>query len=959
MLLPRILVHTTHISYTLRMKKIKLLATALAVCLLLVGCASTSKKVKNGTPLVWDAANKKGQLSNGMSYYVRKNSEPKNRITLRLAVKAGSCMEDDDQKGVAHFVEHMAFNGTEHFEKSAIVDYFEKIGMNFGADLNAYTTFEQTVYQLEVPADDPEMLETALLILKDWATAITFDQEQVDLERGVVTEEWRLSQGLQGRVSDAQIALLMKDSRFADRLPIGDMDVIKNVSRDRVVDFYKKWYRPEFMSLVIVGDAETDVLESALKKTMGEIPASTSKLKLPKYTVPVQKDQNISFLKDPEQAYTIIQIFSQEEDTTPSTTVEDIRKNTARNIGDYVFNQRLNELAMTPDSVWLQAFNSSATISNFTTFYYMTVVPKDGMFTECLQKVLDEYDRFMNFGVTESEVARIKTAFLAETEQNYNNRDKTYSSIFAENIVTADITGAILVDDTEYYNLMKEIIPAITIEEINTECRNAIADRGNLMFVQSSDKTELPSKEEILKIWKNRSNSNLSAYQDDVSDDQLMVRPAAKGKVTSKKEIAELGVNEYILENGVRILTKKTDFEADTIIVRASSKGGTYQVSDEDVPSVNAGLNYVLLSGLNGMSYNQLIKKLTALNVGMNGDVTNTQEYLQGNIKADRIEPLLQLMYLFFTTEQFTKDGWNTLMPMLKEEARGFGSQPSQVFNARINEILYGNDIRYAPFNSDYVSKINQESAKKVFKERFGNPADFTYTFVGDIDEAELIDLCSYYLGTLKTSSDREETVYKYYNFPNGKISETVKKGIDKQGYTFMAFGGDLPAEPDIEVSFKEEFILYELEDLLNIKLRESIREDKSGSYGVGVDCNIEGYPKRFHRTQIGFGCEPERGEELADEVIAQIKKIQSEPISEDDIAKLKETARRERETNLRSNSWWLGKIEAVLVFTYQPLWYASDIEKAINWITVENIQAAANKYLNTENYVQVFLQPE
>ncbi len=943
------------------MSKIKfvLAAALVAVSLLSVGCVSTSKKVKNGTPLVWDPANKTGQLSNGMSYYVRKNSEPNNRITLRLVVKAGSCMEEEDQKGVAHFVEHLAFNGTEHFEKSAIIDYFEKIGMNFGADLNAYTSFEQTVYMLEVPADDPKMLETALLIMKDWASAISFDSEQVDMERGVVTEEWRLSQGLQGRVSDAQIALLMKDSRFAERLPIGDMDIIKNVPRDRVVDFYKKWYRPEFMSIVAVGDAETDVLENAIKNTMGAIPASSGKVKLPKYKVPVQKGNNISIFKDPEQNYSIIQIFSQEENEAPSTTVEDIRRNTARNIGAYVLNQRLSEIAMTPDSKWLQAINSAAGLSNFTTFYYLGIVPKEGMFKECLQAALDEYDRFMTFGVTESEVTRIKSALLANNEQSFNNKDKTASSIFADNIVNAELTGSILVDDTEYYNLMKEMIPSITVEEINKECRDAIVDRGNLMLIQASDKTELPTEEEILEIWKNSSNSEITAYQDDVSDNQLMVRPSAKGKIASSKEIPELGVKEYVFENGIRILTKKTDFEADTVIMKASSKGGTYQVKDSDVPSANACLDYVLLSGLNGMTYNQLIKKLSASQVGLNFNITTTQELFQGNCKADQAEIMLQLLNLMFTTETFTDEAWQTIMPMYYEQAKGFGLQPNDVYNAKIKEILFGNDIRYAPFDLDFVAKMSPESAKKVYKERFGNPADFTYTFIGDFDEAELLDLCSYYLGSLKTSKNREETVYKYYKFPSKITTETVKKGIDKQGYVYIAFGGDLPAESDLEKSFEESLIISQLNELLNIRLREVIREDKSGAYGVSVSCNIDGWPKRFHRSEISFGCEPERCEELADEVINQLKILQNEPISKDYIEKLQETARRSRETSLRNNWWWLNRIEASLVFTYQPLWFASDIEKAISWITPENLQAAAKKYLNTENYVQVFLKPE
>lgn len=268
------------------LKSVLVFATVLALgCI--ISCASSKKiSFNNDTPLTMDSSIKQGKLENGMSYFVQKNGEPKNRIVLRLVVNAGSCMEDEDQKGVAHFIEHLAFNGTEHFEKSAIVDYFEKIGMNFGADLNAYTSFEETVYKLEIPADDPAMLETALLILKDWACGITFPEEEIEKERGVVTEEWRLRQGLQGRISDKQIPFLLADSRFEERLPIGSMDVIENISRDRILDFYKKWYRPEIMSVIVVGDAEESVLESAVKNVMSAIPASEEKISVSPFTVP-------------------------------------------------------------------------------------------------------------------------------------------------------------------------------------------------------------------------------------------------------------------------------------------------------------------------------------------------------------------------------------------------------------------------------------------------------------------------------------------------------------------------------------------------------------------------------------------------------------------------------------------------------------------------------------------------
>ena len=400
----------------------RIFVSVLISALFFTGCASTSKgkkSITSETPVEWDSAIVRGKLENGMSYYVRKNGIPANRISLRLVVNAGSAMEDDDQKGVAHFVEHLAFNGTENFEKSAIVDYFEKIGMNFGADLNAYTSFEQTVYMLEIPADDPKMLETAMLILHDWACAITFPQEEVDKERGVVTEEWRLRQNLNGRVSDKECEILLKDSRFVDRLPIGDMDVIKNVSRDRVVDFYKKWYRPEIMSVIAVGDVDTSILEKAITTAMSKIPASKEKLTIPEFRVPVPSEKSLYIMKDSEQAYTNVFLFNPVENFKVRETEEDIRTLIAKEIASRIFNTRMNEITNSPEATWLYAGSSEVGLTNFSLDEYLVVCPKSGIFSASMQAFFDELDKFLIYGVTQTEMDRIKMSILSQEELNY------------------------------------------------------------------------------------------------------------------------------------------------------------------------------------------------------------------------------------------------------------------------------------------------------------------------------------------------------------------------------------------------------------------------------------------------------------------------------------------------------------------------------------------------------------
>ncbi len=935
-------------------------AVLIVTAVLFVGCASASKKEKNAELLIVNPAIKTGDFGNGMNYYILKNSEPKNRILLRLVVNAGSCMEEEDQKGVAHFIEHLAFNGTEHFEKQAIVDYFEKIGMNFGADLNAYTSFEQTVYMLEIPADNPEILETAILILHDWACAVTFPLEEIEKERGVVTEEWRLGQGFRGRITNTMIPFILKDSAYSERLPIGDMDVIKNVSRERILDFYKKWYRPDLMSVVVVGDAEVSDIESALKKTMCTIPTSKDKLKRPEFAVPAQKDKSILIMKDAEQNSTEIDIFKLNENYKPVKTKDEYKRLMARVIGQTVLNQRISEIANTPEAKWFYGGMGSSSFSNGANFDVLTLAPKDGQFEECLKAFFDECDRISTFGVTAPEVERIRQYYFSQADLILNNKDTTPSSEFASDIIQYCTEGEIPFESEYYSELLRETINAITIEEINAALKKELSERMNLMFILASDKVQdLPDEQQIMDIWKNYKNQEIAAYEDDADGKDIMERPAKIGTVVSKKEIPEVGANEYMLSNGIRVITKKTDFEKDYVYINISSKGGSYLVKDDEVPGVGSCLSYALYSGFDGMTFNQLRKKIVDKNISLSFNVSTTQEKFYGGCRPADVDAFLQIIHLFMVKPQFTQEGWAVTYSALENSAKGFGLSPDDLFYAKVNEFLYGDDIRFTPFDMDYLAKMTPELSEKVYRERFANPADFTYVFVGDFDEDSLIESCCAFVGSMPTTDKKEETVYKYHNFPKGIQNAVVNKGQDEQGRVYIGFGGSLPAQKDAELAYKEDIIINYLEDLLDIRLREIIREDKSGSYGISVNCGIDGYPERFHRSSINFGCEPKREQELVDEVINQIKIIQNEPISPEYIEKIRESVRRNRETNLRNNNWWMNRLVYSLVFDYEPLWVSGNVEKSIEWITAENIQAAAKKYLDTSNYFTVFLKPE
>ena len=936
-------------------------AAALVASLLLVTGCSTSKveNKSNGNQLVLDSAVKQGKLDNGMSYFIRENGEPKNRIQLRLVVKAGSCMEDEDQKGIAHFVEHMCFNGTENFEKSAIVDYFESIGMSFGPEVNAETSFEHTVYMLELPADNPEILKTSLLVLHDWACSVTFDPVEFEKERGVIIEEWRQrTQGVNWRVAMKEVGLVLKDSRYEKRLPIGDINVIKNIKLDRVVDFYKKWYRPENMAVVAVGDIKADVLEKAIKEVMGTIPASEKETKVPSFKVPLQTEKSITILRDKELSVTEICIFQQLEESKPVTTIEQIREGFISNIVMSIFNQRCHEKTSLPDAEWLTA---SSGMIDFTRKNYnlmLDMVPKAGRFKEALKAFIDEYERFLKYGVTETELERVKKSMLQGLQQSYENKDKHSSINYVNSLVNYYTLGNIFTTEEDSLKISTKIINEITAEEILELTKKILADRGTMMLIIAPESADIPSEKEIVDIWKNY-ESEAEAYKDDVVSETFMKKPSNKGKIIEKKALKELGGTQYTFENGVKIITKKTDFKKDSIAIYGGSKGGIYQLKEEEIPSAQISIDYSNLSGRGGITYSQFQKISTTKNLAVSIGMNNTREFFNATANKNNLEESLQLINLMFTKPQFGEDAWKTIYTQYSEIADSYGAKPMQVFSDKINELVMGKNIYSAPFNKDYVKKMDPKIAEKVYRERFANPADFTFIFVGDFNEKELVDLCAYYFGSLKTNDKFDETKYVYFPFPKESKSIVVNKGIDDKGHIYMAFGDSLPVCDDLDVKFRENEIIHQLASLLNIRLREVIREDKSGSYGVSTNGYIDGWPERYYRVSIEFGCEPARQDELYETVIDTIKEIQKGNISDDLIEKLKETYIRTTETNMRNNYWWLNRFTAEVLFEYEPTWFTKDTGKVAEWITKEALVEAANKYLNTDVVLKAYLKPE
>ena len=945
------------------MKKFKSLIILAFAFVLLAGCASNkAAKAEGEFKLNPDVLT--GQLDNGMTYYVLKNAYPENRISLRLAVKVGSIAESDKESGVAHLIEHMCFNGTEHFEKNSLISYAESIGMDFGAEVNAYTSFEETVYQLEIPADNPEFLETALLIFHDWASAVTFDPEELDKERGVVIEEWRGRLGLNGRMVDAVLPFELADSPYVDRLPIGKVEVISNISRDEVVAFYKKWYQPQNMAVVIAGDLEPAAVEKLIKEKMGIIPAAKEKNILAKGYVPARTQKDVLIFPDPEWSYTQVQLVSLDEENKPLTSEADLRRYYLTRIVDEAMNARFSEVTTSPEAPWLLAQATNYTETNSATFNGLVFVPKDGMLWDAFARILDELDRALLFGITQSEFERVRDSILVIENQWYDGAETIVSQNRVAGLVNYFVKGEMFISDLDFITAARKVLGDISLDEVNKRLTEIYQGRGmlNMIYIPQALADQMPPKEEIINFWENyTSQAEMTAYEDTAAQGELMERPAEKAKVASTKELKELGTNEYILANGVRILVKKTDFDKSMVYMGAISKGGASLVSDADYASAIYSPLYTIYSGIGGMDINQLQKFLSDKAVGFNIAIDEREEKIVGQSNPAGVETLLQLVNRIIVEPQFTDTGYNYSYLMLDTQAKQYGMQPADEWSAQISKLLYGDSIRhYTAISPELVAGFDRAKAEKIFKERFGNIADFTFVFVGDINEEELVDLCCYYLGTIPgDTKKKEDGKYEPYSFPKGISEKVVKKGQEDMGKVFIGFGGNLPPSKNVEETYRDIALMEQLRSLVDIRLREIIREDKGGTYGVSVYTNMDGYPDRYYEFQITFGCEPAREEELTAEVIAALNELRAKPVDSSYIEKLKESYRRSFEANQKNSSWWFDILNAIEVLTYMPVEAACDPAWVTDITTAQVLQELAQKYLDTSNYAAVYLQPE
>ncbi|MFQ5702646.1 MAG: M16 family metallopeptidase [Gemmatimonadales bacterium] len=923
---------------------------------LFVGAATVeaqSPVLDPSDPLPPDPLVTVGKLDNGLRYYVRVNHRPENRAELRLVVNVGSVLEDDDQLGLAHFVEHMAFNGTKRFPRQQLVDYLERIGMRFGADLNAYTSFDETVYMLQVPTDTAEIMEKAFEILEDWAHNQLFDSTQIDAERGVVMEEWRLGRGAGARIRDKQFPTLFRNSRYAERLPIGKPAVLESFEHSALRRFYREWYRPDLMAVVAVGDFDGDSVVAAIRDHFSGWSGPTDGRERTVYPVPDHERTLVTIATDKEATSSSVSLYYLQPPQREST-VGDYRELIVERLYNSMLNDRLFELTQQSDPPFLYGSSGQGRLIRSKEVYVLGAGVADGGVERGLRSLLTEAERVARYGFTATELERHKTELLRRLEREYAEREKTNSAEYAFESVNAFLYDEPIPGIALEYQLHQRFLPGIQLDEVNSLARQWLTDHNRVILVSAPEKdgVEIPTADELLQVFRTVAASDIEPYTDAVDNDPLIAVPPTPGTIVEGNEVAEIGVTIWRLSNGARVILKPTDFKDDEIVFRASSPGGTSLAPDPDFIAASTAATVVSAGGVGRFSLVELQKKLAGKAVSLSPSLGSLYEGMSGSASPQDLETLFQLIYMMFTAPRRDSTSYLAFRSQVKSVLANRSSSPEAAFQDTLSVTLAQHHFRARPPTNEVYDEMDLDKSFRFYQDRFADAGDFTFAFVGNLDVAETKPFVLQYLASLPSNGRTESWRDLGIEPPAGKIEKVVRRGVEPRSRTSVIFTGPT------EFTRQNRYRIRSLSEVLQTRLREKLREALSGTYSVSVSGSVVSEPRPSYSMSISFSADPDRLEELTAAVFEEIRKLRDQGPDPSDVAKVQEQERREMETSLKQNRFWLGQLLAYDRNNLDPREILS-YGILIDGLTVSEIRSAARRYLPLGNYVRVSLYPE
>ncbi|MFC2161375.1 M16 family metallopeptidase [Acidobacteriota bacterium] len=789
-----------------------------------------------------------GELKNGLRYYVRENGQPENRAELRLVVNVGSVQEDEDQLGLAHFLEHMAFNGTEHFAKQELVEFMESIGMRFGPGLNAGTGFDETIYMLQVPTDSPEVIKTAFQILEDWSHSISFEPEEIDKERGVIIEEWRLGQGAGARMQAKQFPILFKDSLYAERLPIGKKDILENFSYETLTRFYKDWYRPDLMAVIAVGDFDKMEVENLIKEHFNGLVNPPNPRPRVLAEVPDHEETLTAIATDKENSSTSVAVYFKHP-LRKMETVGALRQMIIENMYNGMLNQRFSEMAQKPDSPFLAAFSGRGLFVKSKEVYSLTAMVDEKKIITGLEALFVESERISRFGFTQSELDRQKINILRSLERALAEKDKSQSASYAAEYIRSFLQGEPIPGIEYEFNLYSNFVPEIELEDINRLGKEWITDRNRVILVNAPEKEglQMPKEEELLEVLAAVADIEIKPYEDTITDEPLLAEIPESGQIVSTKRLDKIGITEWELSNGVRVVLKPTDFKDDEILFRAISPGGLSLAEDEDYIPASSAAAIISYGGLRDFTDIDLQKILSGKVVRVAPFISGLEEGLSGSASPKDLETMFQIIYLTFTAPRADADIFKVMIDQTKTVLKNRDANPMTAFQDTLQTTLSQNHIRSRPLTVETIEEMDLNKSYAFYKDRFADAGDFTFIFLGNLNLETIKPMVERYLGALPTI-DREESWRDVGVVPpKGVIKKSVYKGIEPKSQTSIVFTGPFQDDSAHRIAIRAMGMVFQT------RLREVLREELGGTYSVGVSPSYVKIPKTEYRISKMF----------------------------------------------------------------------------------------------------------
>ncbi len=894
-----------------------------------------------------------GTLPNGMTLYIRHNGRPEKRVSLRLAVKAGSVFEADDQQGLAHFAEHMAFKGSAHFKPGELVSYLESIGARFGADTNAYTSMERTVYTLEVPTDKEGLVEKGLLALGDFAARSSFDAAEIEKERGVVIEEWRLGQGAGQRIRDVQFPVLFHGSRYAERLPIGKVEVLRSAPPERLRAFVRDFYRPDRMAIVAVGDVDPVQAEALIRRLFADIPPTTDKRPLPEYDVPTHAQTLVSVAADKEAQASGVNVVYKAPRTWDKT-VADVRRDLPAWLAVAILNERFSDLARRPDAPFLGAGASGGNLSRSVERFSLGARVADGGIPTGLRSLLVEAERFRRYGPTADELERARKNILASVESALQNKDKQESPRLASQCLDHFLEQETLSSLDYEHRLLGQLLPMVSLADVQNRARTLFHDDNRVVLAQAPEKASaaLPDEAALRRVMADVARVEVTPWASAAPSQELIANKPVPGRVVSSRRIEPLGVTVLTLANGVEVWLKPTDFKNDEVLISAYAFGGASLVEPADLFEARLAPDYVGEAGIGGLTPVELQKLLAGKLAGGKPYVADYTHGLNGGCRPENCETALQLAYLALTQPNDRPEAFETLRKRVAAGLANRANDPEAAFRDKTGAVNTQDHYLKRPLRPEDVPGLRPSVALSFFRQRFANAADFTFFVVGAFEVDRMVPLIETYLGSLPSTGKRTSRFAdRALRFPEGVSSAEVRKGSEPRSATILTFFADTGLDPT------EVRRANAAASVLTTRLREKLRDLLSGTYSVSAGYYDEAPLRGFGSMGVYFGSDPARAASLTEATLAEIAKLREDGPTEQDVAKEQEIERRELEVNLRENGYWLGSLLTLHQRGLDPSLILKRREQ-IDALSVASLHDAFRRYFPMDRRTQVTLMP-